>query len=158
MSENLQLLEELTERLLKSQLEREKSLAAVRASENLWRQTVDALPDYIFVTDTKLTIQRANKAFSDLVGVPLDELPGKRCFDVFSCRSTDYASLGACTTQRIVENNYQPMIKTTYLPQFKKWFEVRVFFANHDINGFIHVLRDITSQRSEKGESADASV
>lgn len=52
-------------------------------SRNILRSIFDNLPDALFVVDPDFIIRAVNKTKADLVGMPPQELVGKRCYEVF---------------------------------------------------------------------------
>lgn len=60
----------------------ERSLEAVREREGLIQAVLDAVPDGIRVIDADHRVIRANRAFCEQVGRPLDEVVGRPCWAV----------------------------------------------------------------------------
>jgi PAS domain S-box-containing protein len=63
----------------------EKLLAeeAVRRQLSLMTSVINSIPDLIFYKDLEGVYLGGNKAFSELIGRPIDEIVGKTDFDLF---------------------------------------------------------------------------
>jgi PAS domain S-box-containing protein len=154
--DNLAYLKQLTDRLIEAEKDKAEVAQTLNKEARICEQTFDAIPDAIFITDTALVIIKVNKAFSDLMGLPKESLLGKRCFDIFACDLTNYCEQGKCIVQQVTEEKFEQVIKQSYSTRLDKWLDIRVSFVNHDINGFVHVLRDITAKvklKQQLGES-----
>ena len=145
-NDNLSLLKQLTDRLLESERATAKVTSEFGKESRICEQTFDAIPDAIFITNTALVILKCNAAFAELVNLPQKSIVGKRCFDIFECDKSNYCEGGKCIAQQLTESNFKPIVKQSYSTKLAKWLDVRISFANHDINGFIHILRDITTK------------
>jgi len=58
------------------------STANLFSDEALWQRTFDAVPDLIFVVDDEYRIVRANRAAARRVGCAVDQLAGRRCYEL----------------------------------------------------------------------------
>ena len=51
-----------------------------------WEKTFDAVPDLILILDSEHRIVQANKAAADLLGIPLEQIVGQRCYQLIHGR------------------------------------------------------------------------
>src|SRR5579863_10511914 len=54
----------------------------ISAGKREWELTFDAVPDAVFIFDDQCRVRRANRAASEVVGLPFAELIGRPCFEV----------------------------------------------------------------------------
>lgn len=65
--------------------ENRRLLSTVTAAKQQWEATVDAIDDPIFLTDFDYNILRANLATYRKLGRGVDDVLGKKCYEVFHC-------------------------------------------------------------------------
>jgi PAS domain-containing protein len=65
--------------------ENRRLLSIVTAAKKQWEATVDAIDDPIFLTDFDYNILRANLATYRKLGKGVDEVLGKKCYEIFHC-------------------------------------------------------------------------
>jgi PAS domain-containing protein len=65
--------------------ESRRLLSTVTEAKKQWEATVDAIEDPIFLTDFNYTILRANLTTYRKLGKGVDEVLGKKCYEVFHC-------------------------------------------------------------------------
>ncbi len=63
------------------------SQTSVDAPPLSWETLFDALDEGICVQSLDSRIVRANNAFADLIGTPMEQIIGRRCAEVFGCES-----------------------------------------------------------------------
>lgn len=100
----------------------------LRESEELLKKVFDISNEIIFVKDLDGTYTFANKAFSELFERPLDEIIGKKDFEIFSLQEANYLreidkkiieTKNPLTTEdRLIVNEDELIFKTTKAPLF----------------------------------------
>lgn len=65
--------------------ENRRLLSTVTAAKQQWEATVDAIDDPIFLTDFDYNVLRANLATYRKLGRGVDDVLGKKCYEVFHC-------------------------------------------------------------------------
>ncbi len=58
------------------------------ARKEEWQKTFDAIVDPVSLVDQSYTIVRANRAYSQISGMKIQELVGKKCYEVFQKRES----------------------------------------------------------------------
>ncbi|OQY13334.1 MAG: hypothetical protein B6I31_01375 [Desulfobacteraceae bacterium 4572_19] len=61
----------------------QNSKKSLMESVQLWELTFNAVPDLITIVDSDCCIIRVNQAMAKRVGLPIHEIPGKKCFNFF---------------------------------------------------------------------------
>jgi signal transduction histidine kinase len=81
----------------------------ITLSKNQLETAFDAITDFICALDESLTITRVNKSYSQFVQIPIPQLLGRRCYEVFWKRSSPCDHCPAVTTF----TNGKPVLKRT---------------------------------------------
>ena len=63
-------------------LRKEAQKAKITARKE-WKSTFDAIPDLITILDTDYRIIFTNKALSEMRGILINDILGKRCYQIF---------------------------------------------------------------------------
>jgi len=127
------------------------ALEAERArSASTWRETVDAMSDWVCIIDRDFRIVRSNRAVEDFLGVKRENVLGKTCYALV--HGTD-APIGHCPIP--------PMVKARQRAQADvqladgRWLSVTVDpLTDHEgrLTGAVHMVRDITALRQIQAE------
>lgn len=64
----------------------------VSEGKRVWEATFDAIVDPVLIVSRKFTVERANQAAAQAVGVHVRDLIGKTCYEVFAKRSNPCAA------------------------------------------------------------------
>jgi PAS domain S-box-containing protein len=108
-----------------------------------WERVFDAAGDAVLLTDREFRIARANRATSQLLGKPLDDILGKTYWQAI--HGTDQPPETSPLTQaHHTKTHVQGEI---YVSQRAVWLEVSVdpmLDENGDVTGVLHILRDVT--------------
>jgi PAS domain S-box-containing protein/putative nucleotidyltransferase with HDIG domain len=126
--------------------EQKKAKDILRKAAQQWRETFDAIPDFISVFDRNLRFIRANKALANRLGIRPEELIGKHCYEIFQ-RSEGSGS--ECLILR-AENLKQTLTAEKRYPNFD--FPLLVTVSpikdkDGNVTGFVHVAKDISEQK-----------
>ncbi len=118
-------------------------------SKQQLESTFDAITDGICVLDEDLVIQRVNRAYSELVNMPIRDLLGRKCFHVFWHSKTPCRN---CPTLHTIGSGNirvrQAMNKTE--PDHTSFYEMSSFPIKDHTGKVIHVIEsihDVTEQR-----------
>ena len=137
--------------LARDHLTREKQgyRAVKRALEQCadeWRRAFDVIRDCVLVMDTDLTILRANRAASLVLGREQDEIKGIHCHRLFAGRDT---SCAVCPARNVLEDGQtheaeieQPHLGRTFL------VSCAPVTAEGELVGLVYTAKDISHQRN----------
>ena len=127
------------------QLTTESKLAekALLEAGEQWQRTFDSITDLIFIMDLDSTIIKANKHLAEAVGLPLQEVVGKKCYEVFhkteirwpGCPFEMALKDGTPQISEIDESDLGVPLLVTVSP---------VFNAQEQHVGAVHIARDIS--------------
>ncbi len=120
--------------------------------ENIFR----SISDMVYLTDKDYNLKKVNEAVLRKVGKGLDEVIGKKCYQIFhgleepfpSCPHMNTISTGRSN----IEEYEDPYLKGTYLSSTSPLFD-----GDGNFIGVVHVVRDITEMKQlrERLQSAE---
>jgi len=118
--------------------------AESRAKE--WKDTFDAISEFVSVHDLDFKIVRANKALADRFGKTPDELIGKHCFELFhgmnepwpNCPHAQAMRLENAVTEEVDDPNIGCPLMVSVSPVFNK--------QGQPIGG-VHIAKDISERK-----------
>ncbi len=118
----------------------------LRQASEEWRATFNAIADPILILDTESKILRANKACEKTFGIQLQDIVGKKCFQIFHGTTEP---LPGCPHRQMLEAKMA--VRTELFDSIKdiSW-EVTaspVFNDGGDIIAAAHISRDITESK-----------
>jgi len=116
-----------------------------RAKEE-WEETFDIINDAITVHDTDFNVLRANKAASELLRLPFQEIIGKKCYLLYHGQDSPPGQCPSCEMIKIGS----PSVVEVFEPHLNKFIEVKAlprYSEDGQLTGVVHVLRDITKRR-----------
>ncbi len=132
-------------------LENARLYEIISRGKREWEATFDAMRDGIAILDPELNILRINRALAHMVGRPLKTLIGRRCYELVE--------------QLSAPPDWCPCLKESAAEQVTpiKWhdpnrgrvFEITVYPLKDKAGqgrGFLHILRDITTQERMEAE------
>lgn len=121
-----------------------------------WEYAFDAVPDCIFVVDTRYELRFVNKVMYKRLNSTREALLNKKCYDILRCINTNcqimHTSMDGATCSEDKEQ-----IGEFFIPELNGWFEFSrspIFSATRKLLGFICVLRDVTEKRKVASELA----
>ena len=140
------------ESVLEHELESQKIEKAAKA----WRETFDSISDYILVLDKDHNIIRANKAIADALNMPFKEMLGKKCYKLLhnieephkNCPYKETLETKETITRELFEPNLDSYLEITTSPFFNE---------NGEIEGIVHVAKDITLRKQVEQEALEQS-
>ncbi len=130
--------------------ERKKAEEALRQSEKEWQLTFDSIPDLISIHDNDFRILRVNKAFEEKFGVPMEEIVGKHCYEVFHGRSTPWPN---CPFQKTIATG-ETAVEDVEDLSLGGIFSMATspIFSEGKVVGSVHVCRDVTPRKRTEEE------
>ncbi len=120
--------------------------------ENIFR----SISDMVYLTDKDYNLKKANEAVLRRVGKSLNEVIGKKCYEIFHGTQEPFPSCPHAKTIASRHANIQeyedPCLKGTFLSSTSPLFDVDGNFI-----GVVHVVRDITEMKElqERLQSAE---
>jgi two-component system cell cycle sensor histidine kinase/response regulator CckA len=147
LKHRLKLLPLAVGRVLKEKAQRDEKArlhGRILAAKREWEFTFDSVPDAVLILDDQCRIHRANRAASEILGLPFAKLIGQPCDAVLpglvqAPPPPHERLLTTCTTQR---SDFEE-------PRLGKVFDVTSTLLRHvdgTFLGWIHVLRDISDR------------
>ncbi len=133
----------------------EHMLGLISRSQKEWQETFDAITDVIFLSDLNFTIRRVNRAAEKMLGMPLNDILGKKCYELFHGSDTAPFSCAGCVaieTGKSVETDELQHKLNIFL-------NIRViprFNSDSELIGLIHVIRDMTDRKKLEDRLAHA--
>lgn len=119
---------------------------AVSRGKREWEQTFDSIADLIFITDTNHTISRANRAMAKHCGLRPEDLPGRKCYDLFH----DLASPPPYCPLNGLKEGGAPRAEEVEVAKFCGFFDISVSPLYNDegtLAACVHVARDVTERK-----------
>ena len=125
---------------------RKKAEESLRTMANQWKATFDAVNDSICLLDADWTINQANKATSDILKLPPDQIIGKKCFELVHGTSEPIVN---CPVRRIEQTRSR---ETESVQIGERWIEVTadpVFGNDGNLQGVVHIMSDVTERKQQ---------
>jgi len=134
-------------------IERKRSEEKMRRMTEEWVQTFDSITDMIFIQDRDFTITKVNRAFSDFMKVPPDQLVGRKCFQLLHGTNAPHPECPfektRADTQSHTEEVNDPHIGIPLLVTTSPIFGERGEFI-----GSVHISKDISELKQAEGKLA----
>lgn len=116
---------------------------------------LDASVDGIYVVGENERITLANRTLERLLGLPREQIVGQRCFGHTTSHTRDGRLLceSACPFREPLRHRYPTEIAVT-TPVGPRSLEIasgRILGASGEIEGVVHVLRDLTARKEVEG-------
>lgn len=107
--------------------------------ENIFR----SISDMVFITDNNYTIKNINKAVAEKIGKPVNEIIGRKCYEIFHGTSEPFA---LCPHHKTVETKkaYIEEVTDSYLGGTFLTSSSPLFDPAGAFLGTVHVVRDIS--------------
>jgi len=120
--------------------------ALLKAEEEKWRSSFNALEDVMLIIDKDYNIENINESGLVLLGKNRDEVIGRKCYQVI--RGTD-SPQAECPCLKTWETKQVGSLDR-YEARFDRYFSVKsspIFDENGEIIKFVDLMRDITEQK-----------
>ena len=144
-------------------LERKRAEEKIRNIGHQWQKTFDASSDLFMLMDKDFKITRANAQTAKLLGMPLNSIIGRPCYELMHCTKKPHPD---CPATKLLSSNKHEETEL-FLEGKNLWASVSVD-PYHDeagqLVGFVHVVRDITKRKKaedalqQKNSVFDASI
>ena len=111
-----------------------------------WEATFDSITDLVSIHDRDFTVLRVNRAFSEALGLPPEELVGKKCYELIH---GSREPLGTCPHAKAMET-MKPVTEEIWEPRLEKYLLVSVspiLDERGEVTGSAHVVKDITKRK-----------
>jgi len=125
-------------------LHREEKNTAIETDSN-WKKTFDIVQDLIFIIDKNYQIKQVNKIASEVFGKSPNELIGLPCFQ---CVHKTTELMSGCPCSQLFKDGKSRSVEI-YDKNLNKNLAVDVaplYDATGEIEGAVHVIRDITEK------------
>jgi PAS domain S-box-containing protein len=136
-----------------SAIENARLFEHVARAEQELENIFESISDYLYVTDYNLTVRKVNKAVIELLNKPLDEIIGKKSFDVFKDISEQWS---VCPYRgevkgTVTEELYDSKTGKTYLVSCSP-----VLNNSKEVVATVHLIKDITEMKILREKVASA--
>ncbi len=128
----------------------QKALGAVSRSQKEWQDTFDSITDLISIHDRDFNIVRVNKAFAEHVGLPYQQVIGKKCYELLhgaaaapapGCPHARTLADGKPATEEYVDAVSGKTLRISTYPYYA---------PDGSLIGSIHIARDITAEKERE--------
>jgi len=124
--------------------------ALLKAEEEKWRSSFNALEDVMLIIDRDYNIENISESGLVLLGKSREEVIGKKCYEIIS--GTDYPSR-ECPCQRTLQTRQVESL-VRYEERFGRYFFIKsspIFDDSGEVVKFVDLRRDITElKRAEE--------
>lgn len=136
-----------------SAIENARLFEHVAQAEQELENIFESISDYLYVTDVDFTVRKVNKAVVELLNKPLNEIVGKKSFEVFKDVSEQWS---LCFFKREMKNTFtqelhDPKTGKTYLISCSP-----VLNKSKEVMGTVHLIKDITEMKVLREKVASA--
>ena len=131
--------------------ERKKAEEELKKSIGDWQTTFDSTSDLVMLLDKDFNIIRANLSTSKFLHLPINKIIGKRCYNLFHNTNKP---LDVCPLLRARQTKKHEKTEL-YLPEKDVWIVATVdpiLNNKGEINGAVHIIRDITQEKKVEEE------
>ena len=134
---------------------RVKMEKALYESSEEWARTFNAVPDLIFLQDKDNNILRANKALLDILDMNMEEIIGKKCYEIIKKIGHPWPGcpLGVSKidsvpqTEEVSDHNTDTSFLVSTTPLFND---------KGELIGAVHISRDITERKKIEKDLREA--
>ena len=129
----------------------------LKKEKKQWELTYNAVPDIIFITDKDDRILRINTAMAELVNVPVSEIVGKRCYEVFSDSHENTDNCRLCQQQKkhaeeCDKKEQQPQLSIELFGRFFSVVISPLFDSEGKLTGYVRLMHDVSRHRQAELE------
>ncbi|HAM53432.1 MAG TPA: hypothetical protein DCP92_23080 [Nitrospiraceae bacterium] len=118
----------------------------ISRSQKEWMETFDSITDAIFLSNLDFVIIRVNRATEKLLGIPIKQILGRKCHELFHGTTLPPKW---CLGHRSIREGTVATVEM-HEPCVNKFLDMRViprFDSSGQSVGLIHVIRNITEQK-----------
>ena len=116
-----------------------------------WRSTFDSMPYGVMLLDNEFNIIRANIYISKLMGIPIEDMLKKKCYELIHDRDRP---LDSCLFMKSGELS-NPLPFEFYEPRLSKYFmaySTPIYTDGDSVQSYVHALVDITEIKNKEKE------
>jgi PAS domain S-box-containing protein len=143
--------------LIRDITQRDRLFEQLATAKQEWEETFNTINDAITIHDRDFTITRANRAAETMLGRPMQNILGQKCYRSYHGTENPPGNCPSCETMR----SGIMSISEVYEPHLEKYLEVKALprlNAEKRLAGVVHVVRDITDPEEGGGETEQAAV
>ena len=130
--------------------EMEWKISAIAAE---WTQTFDAITDCIMILDPEQRIVRCNKATRDLLGIPYQQILGRRCWELIHY---SHGPADGCPTLRMLKSGKRETMILTMQDRTNLVTAEPVLDERGGVRQIIHTISNITEQTKLEAKLREA--
>ena len=135
--------------------ERLRADVELKKSAHDWQVTFDSSGDLIMQLDREMNVIKANKAVIDILGLPMNEIIGKKCHKLVHGTDLPFSKCPVTKSAKTKQHESSEL----FFPNLNIWAIVSsdpIIEKNGEVNGFVHTVHDITERKrlEEKLEQA----
>ncbi len=120
-----------------------------------WKETFNAISDRICLLDKEGTILQCNSSLSDMIQAPLDKVNGMKCYEVMhDCNSFVHS----CPYVDMIKSGKREMNEQIIGGRYHSVIVDPIFNESGEIQGAVHIMRDITARKKAEEELQRASL
>ncbi len=132
---------------LKTEIEeRKRAEQKIIKSQQEWEDTFNLITDMITIHDKDYNIIKANKAAGKLLDLPFFKDTKLKCYKYYHGTNGPPEGCPSCNCL----NTLKPAVFEIFEPHLNRHIEIRAiprFDDNNQINGLIHIVRDVTKRK-----------
>jgi len=120
--------------------------ALLKAEEEKWRSSFNALEDVMLIIDRDYNIENINDSGLALLGKKKEEVIGKKCYEVLRGRD---CPMEECPGRRTLKTKQVETVER-YEEQLNRCFSIKsspIFDENGEVVKFVDLMRDITERK-----------
>lgn len=122
-------------------------VSALRESERLYRTVIDHLPQRVFVLDREFRILSANRAWSDSVGLEVDQMLGSRLDELLPGQEASRA-----IDARVMESGEPEVSEAALFDTLLQVYRVPLRDDDGKVLGLVVIQEDISAFRAAEAE------
>ena len=126
-----------------------------RMAKEDWERTFDSINDSVMVLDTNRTVLRANTATAKLLGLSVESILGRHCYELFHRTSQPCSECPATCT----EASGLPVSAEVKCGPANNLFEITISPVTDDrqkVTHLVHVMRDLSERKRLEAELRQA--
>jgi PAS domain S-box-containing protein len=121
----------------------------ISRSQKEWRLTFDSITDLITIHDKEYRIIKANRAAAEYFGVKIEEVVGRKCYELFhgtcsplpNCPHTTSVAENRVATEEVLDPKNNKIFSVSTFPYYS---------PEGQFVGSIHVAKDVTEIREKE--------
>jgi PAS domain S-box-containing protein len=132
-----------------TEIKRAEEKAKQAAAE--WQTTFDSIADLVSIQSKDFKLVQVNKAYADAVGMKIEDIIGKHCYEVVHNTSS---SIVNCPHRQTLETK-KAVTQEVFEPRLNAYLEVStspIFDSDGELIGSVHIAKNTTERK--KAETA----